>query len=442
MRVAAVDLGTNTTRLLVADVGDGTVAALERREEITSLGEGVDARRRLLPLPIARVRNVLSEYRRRIEELGAERVLCVATSAVRDAENGEAFLGEIEWSYGFTTRLLTGEEEARLTFAGATLAADVNGVMVVDIGGGSTELVLADRAVSMDVGSVRLTEQFGEARVAMAEAVGKQLPDDLRPSRAIGVAGTIVSLAALDLGLERYHEHEADGHVLSGATAEGQVSALSRLSLEELQALQPLNPKRAPFIVAGPIILDEILHRYELAEIEVSVRDLLDGAALDAAKLPERGGRRSAAGRIRLLLAGAAGVVFDRSVRRDRDELNVPPAPGRLMPRRVADGHVHRRGNAIRPVHERRVPFCADPARDDQPTVDPAQLPVSVEDVVAEEGPVAVVVHRHRPHPVVRVDPAEARVDDRDLRVRDRVDDVVHLAAIGEAAEAIADERS
>ena len=117
MRVAAVDLGTNTTRLLVADVGDGPLEVLERREEITSLGEGVDARRRLLPLPIARVRNVLSEYRRRIEELGAERVLCVATSAVRDAENGEAFLGEIEWSYGFATRLLSGEEEARLTFA-------------------------------------------------------------------------------------------------------------------------------------------------------------------------------------------------------------------------------------------------------------------------------------------------------------------------------------
>src|SRR5262249_57641544 len=97
----------------------------------------VDARRRLLPVPITRVRNVLTEYRRRIEELGAERVLCVATSAVRDAENGEAFLGEIEWSYGFTTRLLSGEEEARLTYAGATAGRrDENGVMVVDIGGG------------------------------------------------------------------------------------------------------------------------------------------------------------------------------------------------------------------------------------------------------------------------------------------------------------------
>ena len=106
MRVAAIDLGTNTTRLIVADVTDGTVDAIVRRSTITRLGEGVDARRRLLPLPIARVRNCLSEYRRQLESLGAERALLVATSAVRDAENGEAFLGEIEWSYGFETLLL------------------------------------------------------------------------------------------------------------------------------------------------------------------------------------------------------------------------------------------------------------------------------------------------------------------------------------------------
>jgi exopolyphosphatase/guanosine-5'-triphosphate,3'-diphosphate pyrophosphatase len=288
MRVAALDLGTNTTRLLVADVGDHSVKALDRREQITSLGEGVDARRRLLPLPIARVRNVLSEYRRRIEELGAERVLCVATSAVRDAENGEAFLGEIEWSYGFTTRLLSGDEEARLTFAGGTLGRrNIGGVMVVDIGGGSTELVLADRAASIDVGSVRLTEQFGEDCSRMAKAVAAQLPDDLEPQRAIGVAGTIMSLAALDLDLERYHEHEADGHVLTTAAVGDQVSKLPALSLEERRELTALNPKRAPFIVAGAVILEEILRRYGLDEIEASERDLLDGVALEAAKLPE-----------------------------------------------------------------------------------------------------------------------------------------------------------
>jgi exopolyphosphatase/guanosine-5'-triphosphate,3'-diphosphate pyrophosphatase len=287
MRVAAVDLGTNTTRLLLADVSDGRVDALERREEITGLGEGVDARRRLLPLPIARVRNVLTDYRRRIEESSAERVLCVATSAVRDADNGDAFLGEIEWSYGFTTRLLSGEEEARLTFAGATLGRpELDGVLVVDIGGGSTELVLADRAVSMDVGSVRLTEQFGEDAASMAGVVAAELPDELSPSSAIGVAGTILSLAALDLGLERHREFDADGHRLTAAAVSRQVSMLSGLSLEERRELEPLNPKRAPFIVAGAVILHGVLDRYALGEIEASTRDILDGAALEAARLP------------------------------------------------------------------------------------------------------------------------------------------------------------
>ena len=117
-RVAAVDLGTNSTRLLVADVEDGAVEEVVRRTVVTRLGEGVDARRRLLPVPVARVRNVLSDFRREAEALGAERTLAVATSAVRDAENGEAFLGEVEWSYGFATRLLSGDEEAALTRAG------------------------------------------------------------------------------------------------------------------------------------------------------------------------------------------------------------------------------------------------------------------------------------------------------------------------------------
>ena len=119
-RVGVVDLGTNSTRLLVADIADGNLEEVERRLRITRLGEGVDARRQLLPTAIARVRNVLADYRREVVSLGAERTLAFATSAVRDAENGEAFLGEIEWSYGFETRLLTGHEEALLTFRGVT----------------------------------------------------------------------------------------------------------------------------------------------------------------------------------------------------------------------------------------------------------------------------------------------------------------------------------
>src|SRR5260221_884040 len=134
MRVAAIDLGTNATRLLVADVEDGEVTEVQRRTTITKLGEGVDARRRLLPVPVARVRNTLTDYRRELESLGAERTLAVATSAVRDAENGEAFLGEVEWGYGFATRLLTGDEEAAMTLRGVgPLEA---GTGVIDVGGG------------------------------------------------------------------------------------------------------------------------------------------------------------------------------------------------------------------------------------------------------------------------------------------------------------------
>src|SRR2546423_2036932 len=140
-RVAAVDLGTNSTRLLVADVDDGTLSEVVRRLAVTRLGEGVDERRRLLPVPIARVRNVLTDFRREAERLGAERTLAIATSAVRDAENGEAFLGEIEWSYGFQTRLLSGHDEAQLTFRGVAVGRPLDGeTPVVDIGGRPAEV--------------------------------------------------------------------------------------------------------------------------------------------------------------------------------------------------------------------------------------------------------------------------------------------------------------
>src|SRR4029453_4461835 len=144
----------------VADVTDGTVDAILRRSTITRLGEGVDARLRLRPLPIARVRSCLSDYRQQLESLGAERALLVATSAVRDAENGEAFLGEIEWSYGFTTRPLSGEQEAALTLRG--VGAVDGETIVIDIGGGSTELIASGTRVSTELGSVRLTERFLE----------------------------------------------------------------------------------------------------------------------------------------------------------------------------------------------------------------------------------------------------------------------------------------
>jgi exopolyphosphatase / guanosine-5'-triphosphate,3'-diphosphate pyrophosphatase len=287
MRVAALDLGTNTTRLLVADVDDGRVEEVERRTEITRLGEGVDERRKLLPLPIARVRNVLGAYRRRLEDLGAERALLVATSAVRDAENGEAFLGEIEWSYGFTTRLLSGDEEAHVVRRGvATGGALGPGTLIVDIGGGSTELILDDRHLSLELGSVRMTERFGEDVEAVRNHVAEALPA-IDPVRAVGVAGTVTTIAALDLGLVDYDPDRVHGHRISQGAVEEQLARLAAMPLDERRRLPGLEPERAPVIVAGTAILAEVLAHYRLDELEASERDLLDGVALEAAALPE-----------------------------------------------------------------------------------------------------------------------------------------------------------
>jgi exopolyphosphatase/guanosine-5'-triphosphate,3'-diphosphate pyrophosphatase len=287
MRVAALDLGTNTTRLLVADVQDGRVEEVERRTEITRLGEGVDERRKLLPLPIARVRNVLGQYRRRLEELGAERALLVATSAVRDAENGEAFLGEIEWSYGFATRLLSGDEEAQVVRRGvATGGALGAGTLIVDIGGGSTELILDDRHLSLELGSVRMTERFGEDVEAVRAHVGDALPA-IDPVRGVGVAGTVTTIAALDLGLAEYDPERVHGHRISRSAVEEQLARLAAMPLAERRRLPGLEPERAPVIVAGGAILAEVLAHYGLDELEASERDLLDGVALEAAALPE-----------------------------------------------------------------------------------------------------------------------------------------------------------
>ncbi len=284
MIVAAVDQGTNTTRLLVADVEDGRVEEKHRESRITRLGEGVDARGRLLPLPIARVRNVLSDYRRTAESLGAERTLLVATSAVRDADNGEAFLGEIEWSYGFATRLLSGDEEADLTRRGV---GDLDArTLLVDIGGGSTELVLGGFHTSLPMGSSRFTERHGEDGLALEEAARELLPD-LAPEEAVGVAATITSLAALDLGLEDYDRERVHGHVLTREAARAQLERLATMPLDERRRVRALDPERAPVIVAGAAILVAILDAYGLESIRVSERDLLDGAALAAAELPE-----------------------------------------------------------------------------------------------------------------------------------------------------------
>jgi exopolyphosphatase / guanosine-5'-triphosphate,3'-diphosphate pyrophosphatase len=291
MRVGVVDLGTNSTRLLVAEVDDGHVEEVARHTQITRLGEGVDERRKLLPLPIARVRNVLADYRRELEELGAERVLAIGTSAIRDAENGEAFLGEVEWSYGFATRLLSGSDEAQLTRRGVANGRELgDDTLVLDVGGGSTELITARERTSLDVGSVRLTERHlhsdpptDEELGAAARAVRDELPF-LEPDGAIGVAGTITTLAALELG--GYDPHRVHGYRLSREGVGAQLDRLASLPLAQRRELAGLEPERAPVIVAGAVIVREVLDRYGLAGLEVSERDILHGAALEAAALP------------------------------------------------------------------------------------------------------------------------------------------------------------
>jgi exopolyphosphatase / guanosine-5'-triphosphate,3'-diphosphate pyrophosphatase len=305
-RVGAVDIGTNSTRLLVADVDDGRIADVERETRVTRLGEGVDGRRRLLPVPVARVRNTLSDYRRTAERLGVERTLAIATSAIRDAENGEAFLGEVEWSYGFATRLLSGHDEALMTYRGVTSERSLDaGTVIVDIGGGSTELIAGEPDGvrwhdSLDIGSVRLTERFlhddpptddelGACASAVRALLAERVPDEIRErtTAAIGVAGTITSVAALALGLDEYDRERVHGARLTAAELDEQLGRLAGVALAERRNLRPLDPERAPVIVAGAVIARETLSFFGLDELEISERDILDGAALAAAELPE-----------------------------------------------------------------------------------------------------------------------------------------------------------
>jgi len=299
-RVAAVDLGTNSTRLLIADVDGDELSEVVRQLTITRLGEGVDGRRRLLPLPVTRVRNCLSDYRTEIESHGVTRTLAIATSAIRDAENGEAFLGEIEWGYGFTTRLLDGSAEAAMMTRGVAAGRGaLEDTLLVDIGGGSTELVLCSRgevasATSLDVGCVRLTERFlgsdppTQSELAVAAAYVRALLPTLDATSAIGVAGTVTTLATLDLGLATYDPERTHGHRIARAAVDERLAQLASMTLVERLRVPGIEPGRAPVIVAGLVVLREIMEAYSLSEVEASERDILHGAAFAAAELPEQ----------------------------------------------------------------------------------------------------------------------------------------------------------
>jgi len=302
VRRAVVDIGTNSTRLFVADVDDGRVGdVVERRTEITRLGAGVDADGRLRDDAMQRVYRVLDDYRKVIDERGAEDAVAVLTSAVRDAANGQEFSETVRDRWGIEPHVLAGDEEARLTFLGATSErdpADQTPTLVIDIGGGSTELVIGigremSFHVSNQAGVVRQTERHlhsdpptGDEQAALAadarEILSAGVPDRWRRDvgHAIAVAGTATSLASIAQELVPYDPDKVEGFVLSAAESRRILERLAGLTLAERRQVRGLHPDRAPTIVAGVIILIVTLELFGLDEVEVSEHDILRGAAL------------------------------------------------------------------------------------------------------------------------------------------------------------------
>jgi exopolyphosphatase / guanosine-5'-triphosphate,3'-diphosphate pyrophosphatase len=303
MPVAAIDIGTNTTRLIVAEVSGSSLQELERRTTITRLGEGVDRSGSLSEAGIGRVFETLAGYLEIADELHADRALALATSAVRDASNGGDFLSEVESRFGFEVRLLSGNEEALLAFRGATIGRTLTqSVLVVDIGGGSTELVVGDASgpsfhISLDIGAVRLSERYlhsdpptptelEHCRTIVRELLVDRIPAAVlrEPRGAIGNAGTITTIAALDQRLPAYDRDRVHGYSISRHAVYEQLARLAALPLSERRLVPALEPERAPVIVAGAIVCRELLDAFALEAIEASELDILDGAALLAAE--------------------------------------------------------------------------------------------------------------------------------------------------------------
>ena len=302
MNIAVVDIGSNSTRLLIADREDHRITELVRRSEVTRLGAGVDTDGRLRDDAMARVFRTLDGYKAEIDDHRCERAVAVLTSAVRDSANGDQFAEEVRRRYGLEPHILSGDEEAELTYLGATSErdpADQTATLELDIGGGSTELVIGhgqevDFHVSTQAGVVRQTERHihhdpptdaemdelaQDVRAILAEAV----PADRRESvgHAIGVAGTATSLAAIAQELDPYDPDKVHGYLLSAAECDRILDRLSKMTLEERRRVPGLHPDRAPTIIAGAIIFKEVLSLFGLEQIEISEHDILRGAALD-----------------------------------------------------------------------------------------------------------------------------------------------------------------
>jgi exopolyphosphatase/guanosine-5'-triphosphate,3'-diphosphate pyrophosphatase len=300
-RLAAIDVGTNSTRLLVADAdadgADSPLRTLDRRMTITRLGQGVDATRRLVPEAIERTVAVLREYRDAMDELGVEHVRAAATSASRDATNrDEFFRAGREALGGIDLELIAGEEEARLSFLGATSGLrETAPYLVVDIGGGSTEFVVGTKApeglVSVDIGCVRITEQFlhgdpptpeelsqavSVVRDHLAD-VGRELPGVRDAATLIGLAGTITTVAAIEMGLPAYDPERIHHFRLTRQAAEEVFRTLATEPLEQRRHNPGLEPARADVIVGGSVVLVSVMRAFDFDEMLVSEADILDG---------------------------------------------------------------------------------------------------------------------------------------------------------------------
>jgi exopolyphosphatase/guanosine-5'-triphosphate,3'-diphosphate pyrophosphatase len=298
--VGVVDIGTNSTRLLVADVDDRRVREVDRRSEVTRLGEGVDATGRLGEEPMERVLATLEAYHEAIREHGCDATTGVLTSAVRDAENGAEFTELVRTRFDLDVRTIDGEQEARLTFRGATVGRPDppdGSLLVIDIGGGSTEFVIGRGGevtfnVSTQAGVVRQTERHvhtdpphpEELEALATEVRGivlDNVPDDVLDavSAGIGVAGTATSCAAIAQGLDPYDPDKVHGYVLERTELDRLLEQLAALPHEQRREVPGLHPDRAPTIVAGVVILQQVLDAFALDRVEVSEHDILQGAA-------------------------------------------------------------------------------------------------------------------------------------------------------------------
>lgn len=296
-RVAAIDCGTNSIRLLIADVDeDGrALTDIERTMQIVRLGEGVDATGRLSDAALQRTFAACDVYAAMVEQHGAQRVRFVATSATRDAANRDVFVDGVRARLGVEPEVISGTEEAALSFTGATLdAVDPGPYLVVDIGGGSTEFVLGDLSpdvsVSVDVGCVRMTERHLHsdpptvAEIAAAErdiaaAVERAIavvPVEIAAS-VVGVSGTVTTLSAMAMDLGHYDATRLHGSVLSAADVESVTARLLAMTGSQRAALPFMHPGRVDVIGGGALVVRSIVRRCGFAEVVVSETDILDG---------------------------------------------------------------------------------------------------------------------------------------------------------------------